>query len=1023
MNALLGILQCCRWLTLAAIFLIALLAPKPVSQGISRNEPVNDANLKTFTPLAIIEMDSATATIVNDTPSENSLNSQQQTIVTTVTQPEKVPQVSSAQKTQLRPDTRLLAQHNSNKDRVVTKTTADQSIVGEPFDGNLETVSENSSVKQSSIASLSTASPQQYNPYNNQKAAEPTFSEDPQMPVLPANSVAQSQTEINACAHQLAIPYTNQMADEAQFLVTQLFYADMLLSNEMFAYQNNGRIYLPLEFIVEQLLLPLQIDIATLSVHGWFVDESKTIQIDQQLMLFWNQGYDCSVTSSVIYHDSWDLYIETKILQQLFGIDINFDSARQKFEIAASENIPLSQLIERQKKYQLFNAQKNSADERTVRAVNKEYAVVGDLALNVDLGVRTQSFNGDAKTELDSYIQARTDLFGHNSYAAYSQTDSGATFNGYLERVVQDQWINFYRLGDVDSHSLSLVSSSTRGAGFTVSAGTKFTADLRTIVVDGELEPGWDVELYRNNTLVGVQRVQSDGLYRFIEVPYYIGLNQYQLRFYGPNGESRVESFSKLLDSSVLEKGSIGVNVGGISREQDDLKQYYADINWAAREDMTLGLALVQQQDEFKQWQFLPRLSVNYVGDAQLIQLNYVQSEQGYATSAAIQGSQSDIDWQAEWQKYSNYSTWDNVGGRIKQEAFTSLSGSFADLGLNWGLNARWQALNFGSDNAQANFLLSGQLYSLSLSNELRWSSLNKLDSWSDRIAISGRLNDWQVRSYVDVEISPELTLNQWVSNLNTAINDNANYQVELRYQPNSDTEFSIRNSIAYFFDFGSLRLDVDNASNGDWFAQMKWNSALLWDTEQDRWLIDRMSYINTGTVKIIAFQDDNANGEFEAEEQPISGLRFSGHSQSNKQTDQNGELLVTQLQTNRQQKLTLNENSLADPFLLPAAHIISVNPHPGHIQPILFPVMYTAEVEGEVVWQQSGLAATGKLLELQSSNSDKTYQARVEYDGIFIFDQILPGDYQLFLDSEPIRSVKLMPGEFLQLPQLALAD
>ncbi|MCL1144646.1 carboxypeptidase regulatory-like domain-containing protein [Shewanella marinintestina] len=1013
---MLRLLQLCRWLTLAAILLIASLASKDASfddSKFERFEPL--AGTKIYSPEdrenSVQPIDTLVEAISQDSPQET-LADVQKTIESKAQSLEVLMQPTLIELAKAK------SQHQTfSKGTASIRTHLRQPAVSLSNDADLAlssliTVAEPSLIGHDSKTDKVTS------------ALEPH--ENPLVTALRDTQVEPSlaTSMIKACDHQLAIPYQNQIADEALFLVTQLFYADMSLSNEMFAYQDNGRTYLPLEFVVEQLLLPVQIDIDSLSAHGWFVDEAKTIQIDQQLMLFWNQGVDCTVTSSVIYHDSWDLYIETKILQQLFGIEITFDSARQKFDIAASDHIPLSQLIERQKKYQLFNAQKNSADVRKVQAVNKEYAVVGDLALNVDLGVRVQSFNNEAKTETDSYIQTRADLFGHNSYAAYSQTASGTTFNGYLERLVQDQWVNFYRLGDVDSHSLSLVSDSTRGAGFTVSAGSEFTADLRTIVVDGELEAGWDVELYRNNTLVGVQRVQSDGLYRFTDVPYYIGLNQYQLRFYGPNGESRVESFSKLLDSSVLEKGSLGVNVGAILREQDDLKQYYADVNWAVREDMTVGLALVQQQDELKQWRFLPRLSVNYVGDSQLIQLNYVKSDQGYATSAAVQGSQRDIDWQAEWQQYSNYSTWDNVGGRIKQQAFASLNGSFVNVGLNWGVNGRWQALNFGSDNAQANFLLSGQLYSLSLSNELRWSSLNKLNSWSDRIAISGRLSNWQIRSYVDIEISPDVSLNQWVSNLNTAINDEANYQVELRYQPNSDNEFSMRNSIAYFFDFGSLRLDIDNATNGDWFAQMKWNSALLWDTDQDRWLIDRMSYINTGTVKVIAFQDDNANGLFDSNEQPIAGLTFSGHSQSNKQTDQKGELLITQLQTNRQQKLILNENSLSDPFLLPAAHIISVNPHPGHIQPILFPVMYTAELEGSVFYSDSDhLPAVGLLAELKSNTKELSYSARVEYDGIFIFGQILPGNYELFLDNQFIRTISLSPGEFIQIPELEISD
>ncbi|GIU50930.1 hypothetical protein TUM4438_38710 [Shewanella sairae] len=790
----------------------------------------------------------------------------------------------------------------------------------------------------------------------------------------------------------------------------------------MFVYQQNGMQYLPLEYIAELLHLPIQVDIDTLSANGWFIEESHLVDISQDLMVFRNISDNCDKSETIVYHDSWDLYIESRVLEQLLGLAVSFDSARQKFDIQASKHIPLTLLLERQKRFELFNAQKKNNQSRPVKKISKEYALLGDLAVNADIGVRTQSLNDIKHTEADAFLQTRADLLGHNTYAAYSQSASGSSFNAYLERELQEQWVNFYRIGNVDSHSLSLVSDSVLGVGAIVSAGSTFTGDLRSIVVEGELDPDWDVELYRNNTLVGVQRVKSDGQYRFADVPYYIGLNQYQLRFYGPNGEIRTESFSKLLDSSLLEKGNVGVNFGAMARELDDLKQYYADVNWALADDMTVGLALVQQQNTLKEWQFLPRLSVNFVGDSQLVQLNYVNSPTGYATSVAIQGSQSELDWQAEWQKYSNYSTWDNIDGRIDQEALINISGSLDGSTLNWGFGARWQAVNLGSDNTQANFLLSSQFNALSLSNDLRWSSLNSIGRWSDRLAISGRINNWQIRSYVDLDIAPELSLNQWNTNFNTALTDRANYQLELGYQPNGSSDFTVRNSISYLFDYGALRLELDNRSNGDWLAQMKWNSAFLWDTEPDRWLVDRMSYINTGSVKIIAFQDDNANGLFDDIELPISGLKFTGHSQSNKQTDLNGELLITQLQTNRQQKLVLNENSLKDPFLLPAAHIISVNPHPGHIQPILFPVMYTAELEGEVVFDdKDNSPASGVFVELRAKSSDISNSTRVEYDGIFILDQMLPGEYELFINDIFIQTVKLTPGDFIQLPKFTI--
>lgn len=842
--------------------------------------------------------------------------------------------------------------------------------------------------------------------------------------VHPIKLIVEAGVDEKVCNRNIARPYRIQGVNEELFLINQLSYADMLLSDEMFVYHQEGKYYLPLEFLSELLLLPIQVDIDNKSAQGWFIEQNREVNISQLLMQYWANNSDCGSDSTELFHDDWDIYIDVKVLAQMFGFNITFDSARQIFSIAESDNIPLSQLLARQKRFEQFSKVKALAGSEEFKEFNSEYAHIGDLAINADLGARRQSLIGQSDTTIDGYIQAKMDILNHESYLSYSSSSElGETITGYIHKELTESWVNSYRIGSISSHSLALVSDANTGVGAYFDAGATFTNDIRHIVVEGVTEPGWDVELYRNNGLIDVQRVQADGVYRFFEVPYYIGLNQYQLRFYGPSGELKTESFSKLLDNSVMEQGSIGVSAGAMKREQDDLKQYYADFNWAMLDNLTAGISLIQQQDSDKQWQFLPTLSVNIVGESELLQLNYVHTEDGHAASIAMQGRLKDVDWQAEWQNYNNFSSWDNVDGRITHDANVQLSGFFKSSGVNWGLGGDWQAYQSGVENTQVNFNLSGQLSLINLSNELRWSSLIETQKWVDRIAVSGRLGNWSLRSYVELELAPAVEFKQWVTNINSAISDAANYQLELRYQPNSEGDFSSRNSLSYLFDYGTLRLAVDNYATGDWLAQLRWNSSLLWETTDNRWLIDRNSFINTGSVKIIAFQDDNANGLFDANEAPLSGLQFSGHSSPNNMTDNNGELLITQLHTNRGHKLALNERSLPDPFLVPVASIIKVNAHPGFIQPIAFPVMFTAEVEGYVYQfsHENQQAAKGVKVRLKSTASDKEYFSRVEYDGVFIFEQVTPGEYELWVRERLIQLVSLKPGDFQQLDEIVL--
>ena len=1003
---LLKLLSLCRWLTLAAILSITLISPQ--------NVDVNDERALS----TLIQLRDDDYSDLLSTPSKHELNID---LISDVNATGCKLDESSLIVSNIKNDTSYLThlaeQETSVKRKSITKLTAKTKTNPHSKPNKINQVTRSKTELSNGLST------------DRQNTSAVQHSKNNVISALIAKNEGLTTTEIAKqasnlqCNKRITRSYDSRSVDEQNFLVTQISYAKMLLSEEMFVYHLNGNYYLPLEFFSEQLLLPVQVDTETKSAEGWFIDETRLIDISQNLMQYWANNDDCNHLKTTVYHDDWDLYIDANIIAQMYGLVIAFDSARQSYSIAESEAIPLSQLIARQERFDLFNKKKLNAKDELIKNVPKQYANRGDLGLNIDIGVRSQRLNHHSTTAIDGAVQGRLDLLRHNGYFSYSKFDNSTDFTAYVDKELTDSWVSHYRLGNITSHNLALVSEASSGIGAQFSAGNEFNSDLRHIVVEGETEPGWDVELYRNNGLIDVQRVKADGLYRFIKVPYYIGINQYQLRFYGPNGEIRSESFSKLLDTSVMEQGSFGMSAGAMSREQDDLKQYYTNFNWAVLDNLTAGLALIQQQDINEQWQFLPKLSVNLLSDSNLLQLNYVHNEGGHAASIALQGSLDAIDWQAEWSSYNSFSSWDNAEGRIKQEANVDVSGFFDGVGVNWGLGGDWQRLSSGGERTQIDFNLSGQLSVINLSNELRWSAFSNGSKLNERFAVSGRIGSWSLRSYVDINLSPDIEFNQWVANINTTLYDAANYQLELRYQPSLDGDFSTRNTLSYLFDYGTLRLAVDNYATGDWLAQLRWNSSLLWETTDNRLFIDRNSFINTSSVKIIAFQDDNANGLFDVDELPLPGLKFTGHSSPNTMTDSNGELIITQLQTSRGHKLALNERSLPDPFLVPAASIISVNAHPGFVQPIAFPVMFTSEVEGYVYQLAKGKrqAAKGVKVTLTSTATDKQYFARVEYDGVFIFEQILPGEYELKVEDKVEKRILLKPGDFYQLEELVL--
>lgn len=887
--------------------------------------------------------------------------------------------------------------------------------------------------------------PSAINPINVTRATEPMGSASqpasstpvvvsstaPSAAVSTASSIRSSSEQGNTpqqdfpqCQRPVNRIYVTKKGQEEHFIVTQLNYGKTTLSDDMFAYQQDDKLYLPLQFLAEQLMLAVQVEMNELTATGWFVAPQNAIKLSQNIMQYLSQNHDCNADATTVFFDDWDLYLERDIIAQMFGLQLSFDSARQRFDFKEQASIPLSQLLARQQRYQLFNNQKKQGKLES-RTVKNSYAQVGDVALHIDIGARSQSVKGETKHSPDGFIQNRADVLGHSSYLGYSWSEQGSNLNAYIEKNLQDSWVKHYRLGSVNSQNLSLVSSGSFGQGIVVSGGDNFDTDLRHIIVEGENEPDWDVELYRNNSLVSVQRVGSDGRYRFEEVPYFIGLNQYQLRFFGPNGENRVESFSKLLDPSIMEAGSFGVDMGMMQREQDELKQFYASANWAVSDRVTTGLALVQQEVAVDDWLLTPKLSVSLVSDASVLQASFANNDSGSAISLVAQGSGELLDWQAQWDSFDGFISWDNPDAQLKQAAAVNISGNLSDSHLSWSLGGQWREQLLGFESSQLSATLSGQYQQFSLSNTVNYLISAQSELWFNRFSLSGRVDDWYLRNYIDVSLSPEMKLNQWVINASRSINDAVNYQFELIYQPQALAPYAVRNSLSYFLDKGAVRLAVENNSRGDWSTQLKWSSSLLYMPDENQWLMDRISYLSTGSVKIIAFQDDNNDGVKNPDEIAISGLTFSGHRDASKSTDDNGELLLTHLQTSRPHKLVLNDNSLPDPFLVPRDRALAIESHPGNVQDIYFPVLFTAELEGEAYFDDD-TPARGTLVTLTHKISKESHSARVEYDGIFIFERLMPGEYELAISpkapsSTIIQDVSLKPGDYFTLAPLKL--
>ena len=310
----------------------------------------------------------------------------------------------------------------------------------------------------------------------------------------------------------------------------------------------------------------------------------------------------------------------------------------------------------------------------------------------------------------------------------------------------------------------------------------------------GDLLPGWEVELYHNDRLIGYQSIPVDGQYDFEDIPLLFGRNYFRLVFYGPQGQVREQEQVFELGQSLTQKG----------------KHYYRALvsdneNGGSRATVQYDVGLSKQ------------ISASFIGasiplDASTTsteQHNYVQAglrgfwESFFATIDVIDdidgGEAINFDLQtgigrtvikfnhtimnhffSEEYRLTAQEFKDNTEFRID----TSIPPSFIPR-IPFSLELKMSDFESGNDRNELINLISMQTYGLSFSNQLSYvqNSISQniftgtfgLSSYIDGIGVRGTINyAFQPKdeiTNVDITVRPSLYKNfQFTYGLNHSL-------------------------------------------------------------------------------------------------------------------------------------------------------------------------------------------------------------------------------------------------------------
>ncbi|MGD2055093.1 MAG: stalk domain-containing protein, partial [Gammaproteobacteria bacterium] len=321
------------------------------------------------------------------------------------------------------------------------------------------------------------------------------------------------------------------------------------LEDVLATYQRKDMLLVPMGALAEILDLAVDVNPGDGTAQGFMFKEDNTIYLDTSRNEVTISGNTQSYNGQLVYVLDDDIYVDANLLARWFDISIDADLFSSTVKIRSEEPFPFIIRMEREERIAKTRA-RLAAEQPYYPHHYEPYDMWNIPFIDQTFeGTRRQG-DGQSTNTFRSTTYATTDLLGMESslYMFLADDDSLNDYRFTLgKKDPESELLGFarateYTLGHITEPRIkNLTVPGEQEPGALVSnfaLGRQAEYDRQRF--RGNLLPGWEVELYQNDRLIGYQSEPGeDGQYDFADIPLLYGRNYFRLVFYGPQGQVR----------------------------------------------------------------------------------------------------------------------------------------------------------------------------------------------------------------------------------------------------------------------------------------------------------------------------------------------------------------------------------------------------------------------------------------------------------------------------------------------------
>lgn len=774
-------------------------------------------------------------------------------------------------------------------------------------------------------------------------------------------------------------------------------------------------ILVPLGELCRLLDLAIQADPNRGRAEGFFIEEKRRFSLDVLTGTLVVDGHSQTFDRSKVELHADDIYVDTRLIAAWLPLDLQV--ATRTASITVSPRVPLP-LQERWQRERILARLRPAEGPKAFPQWPDPYRLAEIPMVDETLRLTAQNAPGvDRQVRAQSTTFATGDFLGLSSslYAILDTHDGLSEFRMTMGRrdphagLLGPLKATEFAFGEILDPGLNLLALPMAGTGALL---TNYPLQRENAFdrhsFQGDLPPGWQVEIYRNQALLGFQASRPDGRYEFLNVPLYYGWNDFRLVFYGPQGQRREETVRFDVSESQTPNGAFQYRVVGADPRQAG-RRGQVEGRYGISKQFTAGFSLSELDLDGQRHTYT---QANLQGFWKPLSATLTAAKDQRGGTIAELGLRSRVGSTSLTAKHSELqdgfisevfrALYGPVRSRSSLETSTLLP-SLARSLVTFDLGASQDRLTAGGSIDRMYNRISTSFHGYFLSNEItrtegRSAAAPFPATTTGDLLASKFFRTFSLRGQANYQMDGTRHLNALSAFAETPAFEPFNLRAGLtRSIVSGDTLVQLgaqKTQGAY-----ALGVDLSYSTRSRLSLDLTLRVGLGREPRSGQIHAQAQGIASHGAVSARTFLDANGNGVKDPGEKPFQGVGFMANGASQPgTTNSEGVAFLTNLSGDVDANLSVSSSTLEDPLMRSGIPGVRITPRPGHVVEVDIPLVLFGEITGTAFLKRDGasLELPGLLLELVDAEGKTAKRARTAFDGFYTLSDLPPGTYQL---------------------------